>query len=331
MDIWDTLVRQVRRILNDEKQVPLKISIMGQTGVGKSSLINALFNANLNTDPVRPTTREITPVEVSVKNPPSEGHLVFYDLPGIGESVEADVKYIKNYQDMLTQSDIVLWAIHADSRSFTFDLEALHKIFGPMNKEDRAKFISRITFVLTKADLLLPSPWILAKVGDESIFVPQENTEHLLEQKEAHLQKYFIDPYKDLVISQTYHEGNFEVNEPNFSYDKHTITYKGILTKQYLLDLKKRFPQYHAVFERLYDNYRVISCSSRYRFNLDLLMRVIITKLSSDVITRFSNFYFYEEGTMDKLPFRDAVQLRNFIVLDQDKGSVILDLAQTDL
>lgn len=329
MDVWESLVDRVRNILNNEKHIPLKIAIMGQTGVGKSSLINALFNAHLDTNPVRPTTKKIVPIEVPVKNAPSGSRLIFYDLPGIGESAEADVEYIKNYQKMLFQSDIVLWAVHADSRSFAFDIEALHKIFGNLKREERAKIISRITFVLTKADLLIPSPWVLAKLGDDSIFVPQENTEYLLEQKEIHLQKYFIDLYKDLVISQTYHEGGFDVNEPNFSYDKNTVTYKGILSKQSLIDLKEHFPQHQAVFERLYDNYRVVSCSSRYRFNLDLLMRVIITKLSSETVTRFSNFY--EESTMDKLLFRDAVQLRNFIVLDQNKGSIILDLAQTDL
>src|SRR5436305_14159090 len=102
------LMRRVRSILNREKYVPLKVSIMGQTGVGKSSLINALFNANLDTDPVRPASREITLTRIQSQE---GGELLFYDLPGLGESKRTDIQYIQQYKQMLLESDIVLWAI----------------------------------------------------------------------------------------------------------------------------------------------------------------------------------------------------------------------------
>src|SRR3989440_9571393 len=100
----DRLVRRVRRILNKEKYAPLKVSVMGQTGVGKSSLINALFNAKLDTNPVRPTTKDIAEINVPVKNAPQGTNLIFYDLPGIGESEQTDAEYIIQYQQMLSDS-----------------------------------------------------------------------------------------------------------------------------------------------------------------------------------------------------------------------------------
>src|SRR6476661_2745389 len=73
---------------------PFIVAVIGQTGVGKSSLINALFNTDLKTDPVKPTT--MTVEKVVVKG--NKGDLWFYDLPGIGESSEADQRYLEDYK-----------------------------------------------------------------------------------------------------------------------------------------------------------------------------------------------------------------------------------------
>jgi uncharacterized protein len=326
------LMRRVRSILNREKYVPLKVSIMGQTGVGKSSLINALFNANLDTDPVRPASREITLTRIQSQ---VGGELLFYDLPGLGESKRNDSQYIEQYKQMLLESDIVLWAIHADSRSFTFDFEALQTILDVAKEEVKRRLVNKITFVLTKADMLTPSPWkrppwILAKLDKEdAIFLPQEEIEKLLELKEKFLQDRLIFPHKDLLVSQTYHDGDFKVtNEPNIEYKDQVVSYKGFLDKETLVALKKRYPLYEAVFDRIYDNYRVISCSSLFRFNLDLLLRIIIAKLGEEAITRFSNFY--TDAALDRMPFAEARKLYNFIVLDEATGQILFDPLQNE-
>lgn len=320
------LIGKVRKIMAHEENIPLKVSIMGQTGVGKSSLINAIFKTNLNTDPVRPSTERSERIVVKGK---SGRELWFYDLPGLGESQKADEKYLTQYRQMLIESDIVLWAIHADTRSFTFDLDALHKIIEIIDEENQGQLLSRITFILTKADLLTPPPWILAKLGKDGIFAPQADTIALLEQKELHIQENFIIPYEDLLTSQTYYEGDFDVDDQHISYDENMVYYNGFLDKDSLEALKERFPNYTAVFDRLYDNYRVISCSSRFRFNLDFLMRVIINKLGSDAVARFSNFYTH--GTLDRVPLIEALKYSNIIVLDREKRTVIFDLANAEI
>lgn len=317
------VVDEVRRRRDLDRNASLKVAVMGQTGVGKSSLINALFNTQFKTDPIRPCTKEIERVVIKGKS----GHeLWFYDLPGIGESDRADTQYLTMYKQMLVNSDIVLWAIHADNRSVAFDLDALHRLLESADKEDQVRLMSKLTVVLTKVDLITPTPWILGKLGSDGIFVPQKDTEDILAEKEQYYQETFILPYKDYIVSETYHDGKFDLPVPGLSCDEYAVHYKGFLDIGSVDALKRRFPKYAPVFERLYDNYRVISCSSLFRFNLDLLMNVIVNKLGIKAIERFSNFN--SSGTMNLLPLAQAKYYRNFVVFDQDKRKLMFDLAK---
>jgi len=98
------LVQDVlKKSVNDRQ---FRVSIVGQTGVGKSSLINALFGTKLKTDPVKPCTKEIEDIPIEIKQGST---LYFYDLPGIGESDEADEGYLQKYREHLQSSDVILW------------------------------------------------------------------------------------------------------------------------------------------------------------------------------------------------------------------------------
>lgn len=314
---------EVKKRLAIQKNAPLVVSIMGQTGVGKSSLINALFGTHLKTDPTRPCTKEIERIVLKGK----AGHeLWFYDLPGIGESDKADSEYLATYKRMLADSDIVLWAIHADNRSVVFDREALQRILESADSTYQIQLMSKLTFVLTKVDLITPSPWILAMLGSNSAFVPQKDTEAILAEKEQYYQETFIQPYKDSITSETYHDGQFDLTLPSLSYDEDAVYYKGFLDKREVETLKKRFPKHAAVFDRLYDNYRVIACSSLFRFNLDFLLKVMINKLGVEAVERFSNFT--SSGTMNQLPLAVAKKYRNIIVFDQVRKQLFFDLAK---
>jgi GTP-binding protein EngB required for normal cell division len=311
------LLDKVRELWEGEQKKPLKVSVMGQTGVGKSSLINALFNTNVPTDDIRPGTKKSR--EYLIKD--AFGHeLLFCDLPGIGESEQADEEYFPQYRQKLAESDIVIWAIHADSRSLTFDNQALRKTFETIEPTRQAELMRTMLFVLTKADLITPAPWVLSKVGIEGMFAPQGPTKKLLEQKALYFQNAFLLPYKDVTTSSTYHNGNFHVAHPRLLVEKHLVHYKGLLNKDDLATLKGLFPKHSDVFERLYESSQIIPCSSRFRYNLDLLMRVIIDKLATSSIGRFRNFH--SGGTMGQMPFSEAREYQNIIVLDEARNRV---------
>ncbi|MBD2447888.1 50S ribosome-binding GTPase [Nostoc sp. FACHB-152] len=316
---------EVEKILKEEETKPFIVSVMGQTGVGKSSLLNALFSANLPTSSVRPCTKNIE--RVTTRN--SSGHeLWFYDLPGIGESDEADAYYLEQYRQKLLNSDIVLWAIHADSRSVTFDLHALRKILSSFSKSQQVELMSKVTFVLTKVDLLASPPWILSKMGGYGVFVPAKPTRELLEQKASYYQEVFLKPYGQEIVSQTFNDSGFDVNEYPFHYDDYTVRYHGFLDKQTLENLKVRFPKHSNLFDRLYDNYQVIPCSSRFKFNLTQLMLVIVNKLGLNAIKRFKNLF--EAKEMNQVSLLEAKNYSNIVVFDSNRRKVIFDLAQVN-
>lgn len=99
-----------------------KVAIFGKTGVGKSSLTNALFGQDAcKISDVEACTRK--PQEVFMKlNGASKG-IKLLDVPGLGESAERDKEYFKLYAEILKDADMVLWVLKGDDRTFTSDEE----------------------------------------------------------------------------------------------------------------------------------------------------------------------------------------------------------------
>jgi uncharacterized protein len=299
-----------------------RVSIVGQTGVGKSSLLNALFGTQLKTDPVKPCTKEIEEIPIETKQ---KNTLFFYDLPGIGESDEADEQYLQTYREHLQSSDVILWAIHADNRSVVFDLQSLKKIMEGYTLEQKAVLMSKLTFVLTKADVLHPPSWIAAKIGNIVKFVPSPETKTTLEKKSDYYQETFIEPYGNLIVSKTYNDCNFSIQEEGFECDEQLklIYYKGYMNAEKLKQYQQKYPQYEKVFERLYDNYQVIPCSAVFRYNLNKLMLVILNKLGYEATIQFKKIVTGE--ALDEIPFDQTENLCNLLVYDQSKQKVIFE------
>jgi len=317
---------EVEKIIKEESNKPFIVSIMGQTGVGKSSLLNALFEANLPTDKVRPCTKTIDRV---VAKGTTKHELWFYDLPGIGESSEADDEYLEDYKQKLLESDVVLWAIHADIRSVTFDFNSLQKILASFEAAVQGDLLGKITFVLTKADLLSPPPWIFGKDGESGLFTASKETKALMMEKSSYYQEIFLQPHADLLVSKTYNDGNFSIADSSFSYDEYSIAYHGLLTESDLQRLKAHFPEHEKVFDRLYDNYQFISCSSMFKYNLGRLMLVIINKLGKNAINRFTNFI--DSQNMGRVPLSEAKKMSNIVIFDSRKKQIVFDLTDIEI
>ena len=126
-----------------------KVGLFGKTGVGKSSIANALFGQELcEISDISSCTRK--PQEVLLSLSGSSG-LTLVDVPGVGESAERDDEYSALYNKLLPELDVVLWLLKGDDRAFTSDQIFYENVVLPHLKQGKPFF-----FVLNQVDKIEP-------------------------------------------------------------------------------------------------------------------------------------------------------------------------------
>ncbi|MEQ5556184.1 GTPase family protein [Providencia rettgeri] len=124
------------------------IGLMGKTGAGKSSLINALFQSQLSpVSDVSGCTRQAQRFSMTVNN----HTLTFIDLPGVGESLERDKEYHQLYRNLLPELDLIIWVLKADDRAWSSD-EQCYRFLTEQCGYQPEHFL----FVLNQADKIEP-------------------------------------------------------------------------------------------------------------------------------------------------------------------------------
>lgn len=106
------------KLLEIRNYIP-KIGVFGKTGVGKSSLCNALFGRDICAiSDIEACTRDPQKVILSFGN---AGGLELIDVPGVGESSERDKEYDELYQNLLPELDLIFWVFKGDDRAAASD------------------------------------------------------------------------------------------------------------------------------------------------------------------------------------------------------------------
>lgn len=137
--------------LKDKK---INLMITGATGCGKSSTINALFNADvaaIGSGP-DPETMDIQKYELD--------NLVLWDTPGLGDGKEADIRHAKNIIKKLNELDengellidLVLVILDGSSRDLGTSYELINNVIVPnLGKEKE----TRILVAINQADVAM--------------------------------------------------------------------------------------------------------------------------------------------------------------------------------
>lgn len=149
------------------------IGLMGKTGAGKSSLINALFKSSLSpVSDVSGCTRQAQRFSMTMNN----HTLTLIDLPGIGESLERDKEYHSLYRHLLPELDLIIWVLKADDRAWSSDEQCYHFLTEQCGYQPE-----RFLFVLNQADKMEP-----CRQWDALIHQPSsEQSDNLILKQEA--------------------------------------------------------------------------------------------------------------------------------------------------
>lgn len=141
-----------------EQAGPPVLAIIGEAGVGKSSTLNALFNAGAEVGHSSATTRTDNPYDVVVEDHEGRrGNIRVLDLPGLGESIEAAERLAEIYAQSLRQADAILWVHVASDRMLEFTERKIRELFGGPLRD----FSDRLVFGLNRADSMHPGDWKL--------------------------------------------------------------------------------------------------------------------------------------------------------------------------
>jgi predicted GTPase len=116
---------QLSALAGRERRRPPKVALLGKAGVGKTTTINSLFNANWKNSHALVGTKEAQAKEFELE---SGGRLTAIDLPGYGRSRREDEAYERIYREVLPGCDVVLLVIQADTRDMSDDQEVLCKL-----------------------------------------------------------------------------------------------------------------------------------------------------------------------------------------------------------
>lgn len=146
--IEDDVNEKIQKELLKIKNFIPRVGVFGDTGVGKSSLCNALFGKDIaKISNVLACTRK--PQEILIPRK-GGGGIVLIDVPGIGEDKVRHEEYVALYKSLAPELDLILWAIKSDDRKYMSSIDVYEDVLSVIPN------CCPVIFVVTQADKIDP-------------------------------------------------------------------------------------------------------------------------------------------------------------------------------
>jgi len=293
---------------------PAKIAIMGETGVGKSSLFEALFDVELDISHDIPSTADFdnTPL-VKVVSEKDQVTLELFDLRGIGNNPDIDEERLIVFKEKMLESDIIIWAISSDSRSVSFGIRNFEKLIKSF--EHRAKIVyNKIIFVLTKIDHTQLEPWLYIHNSKLGYFEPGEKNKEVIKKKVKYFSSYFVEPYENFLSTSFYVESDLNINVEGLDIKDGRVRFEGFLSPSkidIILGSKEiDIDEIKAILFQIIERQEVIPVSSKFMYNIDYLVKFIFDRISSLSIDKFKKIFV--DGSRLLVTKGESETIRNF-------------------
>jgi predicted GTPase len=131
-----------------------RIALLGETGVGKSSTLNALFNAGAPIDHIRPCTVEPSEYAIVTEIEGSHGPVRVFDMPGLGQDLQSDEAFVKEYARILPTCDVALWILDGCTRTLSQTQASLRGVVS-----SAMSGLDRLVIGVNKIDAIEPGDW----------------------------------------------------------------------------------------------------------------------------------------------------------------------------
>ncbi len=207
---------KVEQALNELKDQKLNIMIIGGTGVGKSSTINALFKgevAKIGINP-SPETMEIKKFEI-------DKNITIWDSPGLGDGIR-DEQHIEKITELLHRKDkegnmfidCVLVVVSASSKDLGTEYALINEVLVPNLGINAEK---RIIVAINKADEAISE-----RYWDKNNNKPSQDQIDYLDEKIIDIQNRIYEStnidIKPMYYKAGYRDENFK--DPAYKIDE---------------------------------------------------------------------------------------------------------------